>query len=155
MENNENNTQDSFQAQNGGYTQAPANQQTGGQQFQSSGYQGQSFGNGQGIQEPQNEEKGLAIGGMVLGIISLVCCCTGWIGIVVGIVGLVLSIISIVKKKGGKGMAIAGIICAAIGLVLSAFILLFSAGVNSLSPSEWDTFIEEIQDEIEQETQDL
>jgi hypothetical protein len=64
----------------------------------------------------------MAIAGMVSGIIALLttCCCGG---LPFNIVGLVLSIIALKKIKtdpsmGGKGMAIAGLICSALSLVL-------------------------------------
>ena len=41
-----------------------------------------------------------------------------------GIVGLILGIISIAKDKPGKGMAVAGIVTSAIGIVL--FFLVFA-----------------------------
>lgn len=64
--------------------------------------------------------KGMAIAAMVLGIVSIVvgCCCTP-IGAICGILGIVFGIL--VKKKGGEGasQALAGIICGAIGTVIS------------------------------------
>ena len=66
---------------------------------------------------------GLAIASMVLGIVSIVLTCL-FIGILPGIVGLILGIISIAKDKPGKGMAVAGIVTSAIGIVL--FFLVFA-----------------------------
>ncbi|MSA01213.1 DUF4190 domain-containing protein [Lactonifactor sp. BIOML-A3] len=60
---------------------------------------------------------------MVLGIVSIVLTCL-FIGILPGIVGLILGIISIAKDKPGKGMAVAGIVTSAIGIVL--FFLVFA-----------------------------
>lgn len=141
MDNNENNTQE-FAPQDGGYTKAPTNQgnvppvgqgteipqgQFTNQQnagFQSSGQfngqqmnAGQPYG-GQGYVPQQKEPKGFAIAGMVLGIVSIVCCCSPFVGGITGILGLIFSIMVLAQKRPGKGMAIAGVICAAIGLVL-------------------------------------
>ncbi len=66
----------------------------------------------------QKEPMGFAIAGMVLGIVSIVCCCSPFVGGVTGVLGLIFSIMVLVQKKPGKGMAIAGAICAAIGLIL-------------------------------------
>lgn len=78
---------------------------------------GQSY-MGQGYMPQQKEPMGFAIAGMVLGIVSIVCCCSPFVGGVTGVLGLIFSIMVLVQKKPGKGMAIAGVICAAIGLVL-------------------------------------
>ena len=70
--------------------------------------------------EPVNEPeqpKGMAIGSMVCGILSLVCCCFDYLSVILAIVALVLGIIVLVKKQGGKGMAIAGIVCGGIGFI--------------------------------------
>ena len=63
------------------------------------------------------EQKGFSIASMGLGIVGLVAWCLPIIGFPVTIVGLVLGILGI--KKGGKGMAIAGIILSAITLVIT------------------------------------
>lgn len=62
--------------------------------------------------EPQKEEgKGLAIAGMVCGIISLFC-----FAFILGTLGIVFGCVA--KSKGYKGgMATAGIVCGAIGIV--------------------------------------
>lgn len=108
--------------QSGGYQTSG---QFGGQQnggYQNSGqFGGQMNGQpymGQGYMPQQKEPMGFAIAGMVLGIVSIVCCCSPFVGGVTGVLGLIFSIMVLVQKKPGKGMAIAGVICAAIGLVL-------------------------------------
>lgn len=61
---------------------------------------------------------GLAIASLVCGIVSIVgfCCCIP-IGILGGLAGIVLGIISKMKNMEGSGMALAGIITGAVGLV--------------------------------------
>lgn len=61
------------------------------------------------------EKKGMSIASMVLGIIGFVAWCIPLFGFPVTIVGLVLGILGI--KRGGKGMAIAGIIMCSITLL--------------------------------------
>ncbi len=78
---------------------------------------------GQGYMPQQKEPMGYAIAGMVLGIVSIVCCCSPFVGGVTGVLGLIFSIMVLVQKKPGKGMAIAGVICAAIGLILMVSML--------------------------------
>ena len=72
---------------------------------------------------------GLAIAGMVLGIVGLVGLCIWWLGLPCAIVGLILSICA--KKKAavtgtGGGMATAGIVTSvvALGLAVLGFIFM-------------------------------
>lgn len=62
--------------------------------------------------------KGLSIAAMVCGIVSILgfCCCTP-IGILCGLAGIVLGIVSKTKNMDGAGMALAGIITGAVGVV--------------------------------------
>ena len=57
---------------------------------------------------PMEEKKGMSIASMVLGIIGLVFWCIPILGGPIGIVGLILGIVG--RKKGGRGMATAGIV---------------------------------------------
>lgn len=68
--------------------------------------------NGAPAEKPATPGKGLAIAGMILGIISLLCfpAVTGTLGIIFG---------AVAKSKGCKsGMATAGIVCGVIGIAL-------------------------------------
>ena len=78
-----------------------------------------NYNNGTGFYQPMppRENKGLSIASMVLGICGFLAWCLPLLGYPVSIVGLILGCIGI--KKGGKGMAIAGIIMSAITLVLT------------------------------------
>lgn len=122
--------------ENGGFTQSGAPNNNGWTQAPG-GYtmNGQPVNNmyNQPPQPPQQGGQGMAIAGMVLGIISLVCCCLGWIAAIMAITSLVLSIITLVQHKPGKGMAICGIVCSAISLIL-VIILYVIAG--SITPSD-------------------
>lgn len=136
MENNENEFEkNSYSSDDGGYTQAPSGYNLNGQSGQPMG--GNPYG-----QPPQQGSQGFAIAGMVLGIISLVCCCSGYIALVLGVIGMVLSIVSLVQKRPGKGMAIAGIVCSAIAIVL--IVVLLAIG-NSITPEELQEMLKEIE----------
>ena len=67
------------------------------------------------------EEKnsvGLSVAAMVLGICSLVLgCCFWYVSIPCAVVGVILGGVSLSKKKGGKGMAVAGVVTSIVGLV--------------------------------------
>jgi hypothetical protein len=72
----------------------------------------------------QRSARNMGIAGMVLGIVALVFCWLFFLSLPCGIVGLVLSIIAI--RKGEKGMAIAGLICSALALLVCVIIILFT-----------------------------
>jgi Domain of unknown function (DUF4190) len=78
----------------------------------------------------------LAITSMVLGILSIPSCCCVFIGSPMAIAGLVLGIISLGKIKQspqmfkGGGMAIAGIVCSAVALILDLLALLTTIDDN-------------------------
>lgn len=84
---------------------------------------------------------GVAIASLVCGILSLVCCCLSWFSFVLAVAAIVLGIITIAKKYDGMGMAIAGIVTAAIGLII--FIVFI--GISVAMP------FEELLDEIANE----
>ncbi|MBE6853882.1 MAG: hypothetical protein E7505_10515 [Ruminococcus sp.] len=69
--------------------------------------------------EETKSKKGLSIAALIFGIISMLCCCMGF---PFAIIGLILAIIALVKRSGGKGMAIAGIITSGITLVISTIV---------------------------------
>lgn len=67
---------------------------------------------------PQNEQSnGMGVASMVCGILSIITCCLWYIGLILAIVSLVLGILQI-RKSSKKGMAIAGIICSIITIIL-------------------------------------
>lgn len=67
--------------------------------------------------QPVEEKKGLSLTSMILGIVGFLAWCIPLFGFPVCLTGLILGIIGI--KKGGKGMAIAGIIMCSITLLLT------------------------------------
>ncbi len=59
----------------------------------------------------ENKSSGLAIASMVLGIVALcLSCCFYYVSIPCAVVGLILAAVSLKGNKGGKGMAIAGLV---------------------------------------------
>lgn len=74
--------------------------------------------------QPQKEGVGaMAVISLVMGILSLVCCCVGF-GLPFGIVGIILSAISISSQKG-KGVAIGGLVTSIIGTVFSLILIIY------------------------------
>jgi hypothetical protein len=74
---------------------------------------------------PQDPPKGFAITSLVLGILSLVAF---YGGIVLGPLAIIFGAISLAKRRGGRGMAIAGLVCGIIAsLVWIAVIIALAA----------------------------
>jgi len=74
----------------------------------------------------------MAGAGLTFGLLSNVCCCGGTI---FGILGLIFSIIALTRneinpQRGGKGMAVAGLILSFIGLSWHLLLRLFFGGVT-------------------------
>lgn len=69
------------------------------------------------VQQPVQEKKGFSIASLVLGCVGFLAWCLPLFGYPVCITGLVMGIVGL--NKGGKGMAIAGIIMSAITLVFT------------------------------------
>ncbi len=78
---------------------------------------------------------GLAITSMVCGILSLFpgcpCCMMMPLGFVIGTVAVIPGAISLAKKRGGRGMAITGVVTGGIGIAISLGLI----GVMVLSAS--------------------
>ena len=123
------------------YNQTSQNQ--GNPYYNTSSSQGQYYGNQPATEKPC----GMAIAGMVLGILSMVCCCIWYISGILAILALIFSIITIVKKKPGKGMAIAGVICGAIGLIIAIVMVVGFVAIrqSGMSSSDYQKKIESIQ----------
>lgn len=78
---------------------------------------------------------GLAKASMILGIVSLCCCCSSYI---CGILAIVFGVVS--RVYGNKsGTTIAGIICGAISLALTTFMFIFVFVLGMLDPYETAT----------------
>lgn len=93
---------------------------------------------------------GYSIASLVCGILGLLCCCCGFFGIIVSGAGVALGIVSIKKNCEGKGMAIAGIVCGGIGLLMTLIGMIIGGLSGSLSGiSDLDDFSDSIGDLLE------
>ena len=84
------------------------------------------------------KKNGLAIAGMVVGIVSIIPALNFYC--ITGVVGLVLSILGLKKVKevgSGKAFAIAGLVCSIVGIVIGIFAIIalatLASAVNSYS----------------------
>lgn len=79
---------------------------------------------------PPTQGNGLAVAGMVLGILGLVLCWIPFAGWLLALLGIILGALgwSKANKLGGrgKGMAIAGTVCGIIGLVIGVIFLVLT-----------------------------
>lgn len=76
--------------------------------------------------KPNKSQNGYAIASLVLGILSIVCCCSPYISAAMGVISIVFFVID--KKNTGKanGMAIAGLICGIFGLFMAVISIIVS-----------------------------
>lgn len=69
---------------------------------------------------------------MIFGILSLVICWTGAGGIICGILAVIMGGAAMGTKKGGKGMAVAGLVCGLIALIPSIIFIAFVGNFLSI-----------------------
>ena len=109
-----------------------------GQNFDNNGtynYQDATVYNADGslADAPKPKAPGFAIAGLIVGIVSiLLCCCSGFIGVIPAIVGVVLAIMGNKQQKTGLGTA--ALIVSIIGVVLNLGMIIFGlvVGVGSI-----------------------
>lgn len=134
---------DNMQGGNGN-NRYSANSQYQGNQYTGGGYNNGSYNQGM----PQNngynnngnmynqyggnryngESAGLGVASMVLGIVSIVLMCWPYISIPASIVGLILGAMG-KNKTAGRGMAIAGLVCSLVTLIIDIVILATGASI--------------------------
>ena len=108
------------------YGQAPYGQPAYGQQPYAPGYAPAGYAPGYAV--PKNNT--LALWSMILGIVQFVL-----FGPLLGIPAIILGVISLrqirerAPAESGRGMAIAGIVCSAVGIVLTIFVVIFFISV--------------------------
>ena len=105
-----------------------------------SGFDGYSYAGGDLYENPKSEKKGLGIASMVLGIVSIVCCCMGGYAIICSILAIIFAAIRM--KIKADGFAIAGLITGIIGL-------LFNGGILILYIAGLEEYIYEYMNELE------
>lgn len=80
----------------------------------------------------RNNMEGTSIASLVCGILSLLCCCAPYFGIILSLAAITLGIISIKNGYAGKNLAIAGICCGSVSIVLW-LLLIVLGGIVSLT----------------------
>lgn len=83
------------------------------------------------VESPSAASRTLAVWALILGILTLVVAVVPFANFgawLVAIAALVLGIVSLVKRRGGRGMAITGIVLSVLGAILSiVMVLVYSA----------------------------
>lgn len=72
---------------------------------------------------------------LVTGIFSILCCCSAYGGLVLGVCAIVFAIVSRRHLGYFEGMALAGLVCGIMGTLFSLLIILLSVGVD------WDEIL--------------
>lgn len=90
---------------------------------------------------PDNSGKGMAVGALVCGIVSVVFCWLFYVAIPASLVAIVLGVLARKKlPQGGAGMATAGLVLGIIGLglsVLTIACIVCAAGMAGSMINEW------------------
>lgn len=136
----ENNDQQNYNSQTENNYQQNYNSQTENNYQQN--YNSQGYNNGSYNQYEQ-PSSGFGIASMVCGILALITCCLWCTCIPLAVVSIVLGILQI-QKGTAKGMAIAGIVCSAIGLIL--FLVLTIWGNYLQSSGAYYELLRELQE---------
>lgn len=101
--------------------------------------------NGQQSSNSTFSPSGFAIASLVLGILSIVCCCAWYISGIFAILSIAFAIIVLTKNKPGRGMAIAGLVCAAIGIIIAIVMLVMVVVVGTnMSADDYKSIIDNI-----------
>lgn len=78
--------------------------------------------------EKEDKKKGLGIAAVILGALSILCCCCMGMGILPGLIGLIFSIICLAKGSGsGKTLGIVAVILSGIGVLMNLYMLVWFA----------------------------
>ena len=93
------------------------------------GFDGYNYAGGDLYENNEADKRGLGIASMVLGIVSIVCCCIGGYAIITAILAIIFSAIRMKVKS--DGFAIAGLVTGIIGIVFNGFIwIAYLAGLE-------------------------
>lgn len=86
------------------------------------------------VGEPERDKKetsNLAVSSLVLGILTLVFFWVPYLAIITGIIAVIQGIINVAQHRAGQGMAVAGIVTGALGVLISLFLVfLFLVGLS-------------------------
>ncbi len=101
----------------------------------------------------QKRKNGFSIASLVLGIVSIACCCFNYIPLILGILSVIFAIIDKKNNATMNGMAIAGLICGIVSIALALISIVSSLlfPVDQEFMQEYMQFLEELMNSIESE----
>ena len=77
------------------------------------------------INQLERKKDGLAVTSLVLGILGIVFCWCFVLPMIISLCGFIMGIVSLVRTRQHTGLALAGVITSAVGLVLGFLFFLF------------------------------
>ena len=87
---------------------------------------GDGIDQGKMVIEPKSRSKAWSVSALIVSILSLICCCFGWFGIICGVLGIVFAIISRRSIGYFDGLSIASIIVSIFGIVFGGVLTYLS-----------------------------
>lgn len=90
----------------------------------------------------EKSKNGFGVTSLIVGIVSIIFCWTGFFGGILETIAIVFGIVGIIKKRG-TGMAIAGLVCGSVALLISIAITAPATNItnnmNAISTSSSQT----------------
>ena len=83
-----------------------------------SSYYESSYTSSDVYEENQAGKVGFAIGSLVCGCLSILCCCGGCCGFPLSVAAIALGVVCLIKNMDGRGLAIGGIATGGVGVLL-------------------------------------
>ena len=104
----------------------------------------------------QTRKNGFSIAALVLGIVSIVCCCISYLGLICATLAIIFAILDKKQNSSMNGMALAGLICGIIGAVIAVFTIVDGI-LNPVELDEafWEEYfqmLEEMMNSVEGDT---
>lgn len=90
----------------------------------------------------QKQSMGFAIASLVLGIVSIVCCCLEVVSVVCSILAITFAVLSRRQLGEFHGMAIAGLVCGIIGLAVAVYFIVDGI-LNPVTDTDANEFLDE------------
>lgn len=100
----------------------------------------------QNVIDAKSSNRGFAIASLVLGILSIVCCCLTYVGLAMAIMAVVFAIVSRGKMGYFDPLALTGLILGIIGVVFGISTVVTEILINT---GMFDSYLEEFYKEFE------
>jgi len=105
------------------------------------------------VMQPKHNSRVWSVLSLILGIVSIICCCVWWIGVVCGVASIAFAIVSRVSLGYFDGLSIAGLITSIFGLMFGIFIIILEFII--VNSPEYAEFLKEVKRLAEEENIEL